>query len=55
MRDIFVVCNNFEELGGLQRWVHHVARLFTERGHHVHVIGVTHKSPTTTDATSRTT
>ena len=42
MRDIFVVCNNFEELGGLQRWVHHVARLFTERGHHVHVIGVTH-------------
>jgi glycosyltransferase involved in cell wall biosynthesis len=42
MRDIFIVCNNFEELGGLQRWVHHVGRLFAERGHQVHVIGVTH-------------
>jgi glycosyltransferase involved in cell wall biosynthesis len=42
MRDLFIVCNNFEELGGLQRWVHHAARLFTERGHRVHVIGVTH-------------
>lgn len=42
MRDIFIVCNNFEELGGLQRWVHHVGRLFTERGNRVHVIGITH-------------
>ena len=42
MRDIFIVCNNFEELGGLQRWVHHVGRLFAARGHQVHVIGVTH-------------
>lgn len=41
MRDVFIVCNNFEELGGLQRWVHHVGHLFTERGHRVHVIGVT--------------
>jgi glycosyltransferase involved in cell wall biosynthesis len=42
MRDIFIVCNNFEELGGLQRWVHHVGTLFAERGHRVRVIGVTH-------------
>jgi glycosyltransferase involved in cell wall biosynthesis len=42
VRDVFIVCNNFEELGGLQRWVDHVGRLFTERGHRVHVIGVTH-------------
>ncbi len=42
MRDIFIVCNNFEELGGLQRWVHHAGRLFAGRGHRVHVIGVTH-------------
>lgn len=41
-RDIFIVCNNHEELGGLQRWAHHVARLFSERGHRVHVVGVTH-------------
>ncbi|MEV5706854.1 glycosyltransferase [Actinoallomurus sp. NPDC052274] len=41
-RDIFIVCNNHEELGGLQRWAHHVGRLFTERGHRVHIIGITH-------------
>lgn len=41
-RDVFIVCNNFEELGGLQKWAHHVGRLFTERGHRVHMIGVTH-------------
>ena len=42
MRDIFIVCNNHEELGGLQRWVHHVGALFAARGHRVHVVGVTH-------------
>jgi glycosyltransferase involved in cell wall biosynthesis len=41
-RDIFIVCNNVEELGGLQRWAHHIARLFAERGHRVHLVGVTH-------------
>ncbi|MCT9934372.1 glycosyltransferase [Planotetraspora sp. A-T 1434] len=41
-RDVFIVCNNFEELGGLQRWVHHIGRLFAERGHRVHLIGITH-------------
>jgi glycosyltransferase involved in cell wall biosynthesis len=42
MRDVFIVCNNAEELGGLQRWVHHMGRLLAGRGHRVHVIGVTH-------------
>lgn len=42
MRDVFIVCNNFEELGGLQRWVHHIGRLLAERGHRVHLVGVTH-------------
>jgi glycosyltransferase involved in cell wall biosynthesis len=42
MRDVFIVCNNFEELGGLQRWAHHVGRLFADRGHRVHIVGVTH-------------
>jgi glycosyltransferase involved in cell wall biosynthesis len=39
-RDIFIVCNNVDELGGLQRWAHHIARLFTEREHRVHLVGV---------------
>ncbi|MFB9838564.1 glycosyltransferase [Actinoallomurus acaciae] len=41
-RDIFIVCDNVEELGGLQRWAHHIARLFAGRGHRVHLVGVTH-------------
>jgi glycosyltransferase involved in cell wall biosynthesis len=42
VRDVFIVCNNFEELGGLQRWVHHIGRLLAGRGHRVHLIGVIH-------------
>jgi glycosyltransferase involved in cell wall biosynthesis len=41
-RDVFIVCNNFEELGGVQRWVHHIARLLAARGHRVRLIGITH-------------
>lgn len=41
-RDIFIVCNNLEELGGLQRWAHDIGRLFTARGHRVHLVGITH-------------
>jgi hypothetical protein len=41
-RDIFIVCNNIEELGGLQRWAHDIGRLFATRGHRVHLIGITH-------------
>jgi glycosyltransferase involved in cell wall biosynthesis len=42
MRDIFIVCNNIDELGGLTRWAHHMGGLFTERGHRVHLVGITH-------------
>lgn len=40
-RDIFLVCNSVNELGGVTRWTHQMARLFTELGHRVHVIGIT--------------
>ncbi|MFI5496462.1 glycosyltransferase [Actinoplanes sp. NPDC051859] len=39
-RDIFIVCNSVNELGGLVQWAHDVARLFTGRGHRVRMIGV---------------
>lgn len=39
--DIFIVCNSIEELGGLAQWAHDIARLFTVRGHNVHLIGIT--------------
>ncbi|MCO6006798.1 glycosyltransferase [Actinoallomurus purpureus] len=42
MRDVFIVSNSVDELGGLTRWVHHIAHLFSERGHRVHLVGVTH-------------
>lgn len=41
-RELFLVCNNFEVLGGVQTWVHYMARLFGSRGHRVHVIGIMH-------------
>ncbi|WP_307835441.1 glycosyltransferase [Streptomyces adelaidensis] len=40
-RDIFLVANSVDELGGVTSWTHHMARLLTERGHRVHVIGIT--------------
>jgi glycosyltransferase involved in cell wall biosynthesis len=39
-RDVFLVCNSVDDLGGLLRWAHHLARLFVARGHRVHLIGV---------------
>ncbi|WP_030680830.1 glycosyltransferase family 4 protein [Streptomyces rimosus] len=39
-RDIFFVSNNVDEMGGVTTWSHQMARLFAERGHRVHVIGV---------------
>ena len=39
-RDIFIVCNSVNELGGLTQWVHDISRLFTARGHRVRLIGV---------------
>lgn len=41
-RDIFIICNNIEELGGLQRWAHHTAALLSARGHDVHMVGIVH-------------
>ncbi|MFI6316415.1 glycosyltransferase [Nonomuraea sp. NPDC050556] len=41
-KDLFLVCNTYETLGGVQTWVHYMARLFTQRGHRVHLIGVRH-------------
>ena len=35
-RDIFIVCNSVNELGGLHQWAHDIARLFAARGHRVH-------------------
>lgn len=40
-RDVFLVSNSVDEMGGVTSWSHQMARLFTERGHRVHVIGVT--------------
>ncbi|WP_367431755.1 glycosyltransferase family 4 protein [Streptomyces celluloflavus] len=39
-RDIFFVSNSLNEMGGITSWSHQMARLFSERGHRVHVIGV---------------
>ncbi|MFF3420190.1 glycosyltransferase [Streptomyces sp. NPDC002698] len=40
VRDIFIVSNNVDEIGGVNSWVHQMACLFSEQGHAVHVIGV---------------
>ncbi|MGW6273000.1 glycosyltransferase [Streptomyces sp. NPDC055060] len=40
-RDIFFVSNSVNELGGITSWSHQMARLFVERGHRVHVVGIT--------------
>lgn len=39
-RDLFLVANNIDELGGLQRVAHMLAELFGARGHRVRLIGV---------------
>jgi glycosyltransferase involved in cell wall biosynthesis len=40
-RDVFVVCNNLNELGGLNTWAHHLGRLLAGRGHRAHLVGIT--------------
>lgn len=40
-RDVFIVCNNVNEMGGLQRWAHHMARLLAHRGDRVTLVGIT--------------
>jgi glycosyltransferase involved in cell wall biosynthesis len=39
-RDIFLVCNSIDEVGGVQQWAHDLCRLFAARGHRVHLIGI---------------
>lgn len=39
-RDVFIVCNNVDEMGGLQRWAHHMARMLAERGDRVALVGI---------------
>lgn len=40
-RDVFIVCNNADDMGGLQRWAHHLARLLAGRGDRVTLVGIT--------------
>ncbi|HET6818445.1 MAG TPA: glycosyltransferase family 4 protein [Mycobacteriales bacterium] len=44
-RNIFIVANNIEEVGGLQRVVHTLAEGFAERGHAVELIGISPGPP----------
>ncbi|CAM5586135.1 hypothetical protein SBADM41S_10175 [Streptomyces badius] len=39
-RDIFIVSNSTDELGGVTGWMHQTARLFAGQGHRVHTIGI---------------
>ncbi|MFJ2290898.1 glycosyltransferase [Streptomyces sp. NPDC087894] len=39
-RDVFVVANSTDELGGVTGWMHRTAQLFQEAGHRVHTIGI---------------
>lgn len=41
-RDVFVVANNIEELGGAQRVTHNLATMLHEAGHRVTVVGINH-------------
>ncbi|MER6776436.1 MULTISPECIES: glycosyltransferase [unclassified Streptomyces] len=39
-RDIFIVSNSVDELGGVTTWSHQMAGLLTDRGHRVHIVGI---------------
>ncbi|MFI2430341.1 glycosyltransferase family 4 protein [Streptomyces sp. NPDC018693] len=39
-RDIIFVSNSVNEMGGITSWSHQMARLFSGRGHRVHVVGI---------------
>jgi glycosyltransferase involved in cell wall biosynthesis len=41
-RNVFIVANNVEEVGGLQRVAHNLAQALSERGHHVVLVGLNH-------------
>ncbi|MEU9006362.1 glycosyltransferase [Streptomyces sp. NPDC048551] len=39
-RDVFIVSNSVDELGGVTTWSHQMARLLSDRGHRVHIVGI---------------
>lgn len=39
-RDLFLIGNTTDELGGVTAWTHQMARLFRSAGHRVHVVGI---------------
>ncbi|MFE3517099.1 glycosyltransferase [Streptomyces sp. NPDC059166] len=39
-RDVFIVSNSTDELGGVTGWTHRTAQLFLEAGHRVHTVGI---------------
>ncbi|RPK64169.1 putative poly(glycerol-phosphate) alpha-glucosyltransferase [Streptomyces sp. ADI96-02] len=39
-RDVFIVSNSTDELGGVTGWTHQTARLFASQGHRVHTVGI---------------
>ncbi|MFJ6214284.1 glycosyltransferase [Streptomyces sp. NPDC092296] len=39
-RDIFIVSNSVDEMGGVSSWAHRMGGLLAERGHRLHLIGV---------------
>ncbi|MYU37105.1 MULTISPECIES: glycosyltransferase [unclassified Streptomyces] len=39
-RDVFIVANSTDELGGVTGWMHRMAHLLQEQGHRVHTVGV---------------
>jgi glycosyltransferase involved in cell wall biosynthesis len=41
-QDVFLVANNIDELGGVQRVTHNLATMLHERGHRVTVVGIQH-------------
>ena len=41
-RDVFIVANNIEELGGAIRFTHTLGRLLSEQGHRVRLVGIVH-------------
>ncbi|MGN6089359.1 MAG: glycosyltransferase, partial [Actinomycetales bacterium] len=41
-RDVFIVANNVEDLGGMTRFVLSLADLLSSHGHRVHLVGIVH-------------
>lgn len=39
-RDVFIVSNSTDELGGVTGWMHQTARLLARQGHRVHTVGI---------------